>query len=258
MRWDDKFKQLYQIWLPWIAVAALLIWAVGVLRFRLQPPVGSQVAVLAVLVAIITIWPVDGRWQKAAWALVFLSLTALEISSLNRDSRELAETRAKQMVAFSNLLDQEKEIVGQVTGGDGFAYLMILSPPVDSNGASLAAYVHGNHAIRQVMYDLIEGPPPYLATSQEMNDILSGRHLNISIGDLPANLFRTINRVLRPPLDKDGFYTIHIFALNGSVTETLETRYERQPYPWWNEKITVKNRDNIVYSENWQPPRAHN
>ena|ERR1017187_7497587 len=251
MPWAEKAQRFYRRQVPILAFLAFSSWALCVRFLGIRPPIGSQIAILAFLAAIVTIWPPEGRWGKALWVLVFFGLTVLEITGLYRDSKEAAEARAKEDAAFSHLLEQEKQIVGQVTGDDGFVYLDILSIPVDKTGASLTAIVHGEYPIRQVMYDLIEGPPPHYPTAKDLNEIISGRHLNMWIGDMPIRLVRTLNRVIHPPLDKEGFDIISIFALNGHVGETLQTRYERTTSTW-NRKIIVKGEgDKVVLSLDW-------
>jgi hypothetical protein len=253
--WTGKIKRTYHHRLPATVFIATIVWAVCVRVFELQTPIGAHIAALAFLVAIVTIWLPETQLAKAFWVLTFFALTFLEINGLYKDSRELAEARAKENESFKNLLKREEEIVGQLTGDGAFAYLEMLIIPVDVNGASLAATVEGDYVIRQVNYNLIEGRPPYKPSPQALNDLLAGRNVNTVIGDIAPHLITTINRVVHPPLDQEGFYTLNIFALNGHLTETIETRYERMPSPHWNRRITVKRDGKPDFIKDWYAPR---
>jgi hypothetical protein len=83
---------------------ALLVWKICIWFFEVHPPVGANIAALAFLASIVTLWPLENRWPRAFWLLVLLGLTILETSVLYRDSKELETAREKETAAFSLLL----------------------------------------------------------------------------------------------------------------------------------------------------------
>lgn len=102
------FRHLYQIWLPPFMLFATLAWMAIVFFVQPpRPPVGAYIASLALVVAVVTIWPPESNWSKAAWLGVFFCLTGLEIGTLYRDRSEnnqkQAETSQKQQEAFTSI-----------------------------------------------------------------------------------------------------------------------------------------------------------
>jgi hypothetical protein len=253
MHFGEWAHSFYHKWIPPILLALLTAFVCAGRFFHLALPIGVYIAILGLLAGVVTVFPPETRWGKAGWIVVFFGLCVLEISNLYRDSGEVAEARRKEAETFSHLLDQEKEIMGQVTGDDGFAYFLVLAAPVDNGGASLVAIVHGKYAIRGLHYKVVEGRPPYLPTPRAMNEVIAGRDGYTLVGDLPASQGSIVNRIIRPPRDHDGYYTILLFALNGQVFETLETRYETTSGgARWNQKLSVKKSDGtIVLSQDW-------
>jgi hypothetical protein len=145
-----------------------------------------------------------------------------------------------------------KKNVDAVTGGDGFAYIDIVSIPVDNGGMSLIAAVRGKNVIRGVAYELTEGRPPYVPTDAQMNDILAGRAASTTLGDLTPQSGRLIGRVLHPSIKDGGYYNINMLALNGSVNEKLEVRYDSAKHRW-NRKMTVTRVNKVIFTSDWYP-----
>jgi hypothetical protein len=86
-----------------------------------------------------------------------------------------------------------------------------------------------------------------------MNEVIAGRDGYTLIGDAPAGQGAIVNRILRPSRTHDGYYTILLFAFNGQVSETLETRYETTSNgARWNQKLTVLKSDGtVLLSQDW-------
>jgi hypothetical protein len=65
------------------------------------------IACLAGLAVVVTIWPPESNWSKAAWLSVFLACTGLEIATLYQERAEnqdqQARTRQQQLNSFSNI-----------------------------------------------------------------------------------------------------------------------------------------------------------
>lgn len=283
-----RLSTAYLHYLPCFIFGAVCIWG-GVAECNIvgQPPIGTYIAILAFLGILITVRVPEGRWSKVFWILAFLGLLLCEVRNLYHDRTAHDEQIRKDQRAendrFAALLKSQensfaavmkqnqdessaaltriekvtrlsKENVDAVTGGDGFAYVDIVVFPVDKDGLSLMAVVHGKNVIRGVMYELTEGRPPYIPTDAQMNDILAGRSRNVTIGDLTPSASRLLGNVLHPSLAKGGYYNINMFALNGSVNEKLEVRYE--PGGFWNRTLTVTRLNTVVFKSDWhtRPP----
>jgi hypothetical protein len=187
----------------------------------------------------------DQRTENDRFAALLKSQESSFATVMKQNQDESSATLAR----IEKVARLSKENVDAVTGGDGFAYVDIVVVPVDKNGLSLMAVVHGKNVIRGVMYELTEGRPPYIPTDAQMNDILAGRSRNVTIGDLTPATSRLLGNVLHPSLAEGGYSNINLFALNGSVNEKLEVRYE--PGGHWNRTITVTRVDTVVFKSDW-------
>jgi hypothetical protein len=126
MHLGESAHKIYHNWVPPILLVLLAAF-IGFGRiFNIPLPIGVYIAILGLLAAIVTLLPPVTRKEKALWVVVFFGLCVLEISNLYRDNKDVAVARQNEADAFSHLLDQEKEIMGQVTGDGGFAYFMSL------------------------------------------------------------------------------------------------------------------------------------
>ncbi|MGD0577575.1 MAG: hypothetical protein ABSC08_01475 [Bryobacteraceae bacterium] len=90
-------RTFYHHWLPPVMVGSLAVWSLLVWGLQLYPPVGVYISILAVLGVIVTIWPPESNWGKAAWLLVFFGLMGFEISSLFYHERQQAEEHARDI-----------------------------------------------------------------------------------------------------------------------------------------------------------------
>ncbi len=86
-------------------------------RFH-HPPVGTYIGIFAFVAGIVTIWPPQNRWAKAAWVLVFGAFLALELSTLYQQRAEDSDTEQANTKAeddrFAGLLNTEHESFGKV------------------------------------------------------------------------------------------------------------------------------------------------
>jgi hypothetical protein len=175
---QSTLAYIYQRWLPPIAVASLLVWAVASRLLHFYPPVGTYIAIVAVGGVVVTVWPPEKPWSKAAWLGVFVFLGFFEVQNLYRDrashDKEQTESNQKQKEAFQGIangitatinsgqqqFEATMERAGKVlsttqsiaalaqqnlentTGGDSFAYIV---PQIDTGTVvRLALHNHGN------------------------------------------------------------------------------------------------------------------
>src|ERR1017187_3328740 len=90
-------------WLPLAALAILGLWLLGSHVFKLSPsPVGFYIGVLAFVAGVVTIWPPEENWAKAAWLLVFGGFLILEITTLYQQRSEDTATIAKNRAVEDN------------------------------------------------------------------------------------------------------------------------------------------------------------
>ncbi len=124
-------------------------------RFTLFPPIGVYIAIVAVVAIMVTLWPPENRWSKAAWIAIFFALGFLEINNLYRDraqhDQEQEKVRREEREAFQAIANgitteiqtSQKQFDASVaklnsissltvesnnsaTGGDSYCYLAFL------------------------------------------------------------------------------------------------------------------------------------
>jgi hypothetical protein len=84
----SRVQKIYQVWIPPLMVAAVGAWFSFIYFRQFFPPVGAYIAVLAFLAVVVTIWPPDNNWTKAAWLLIFFAVMGFEIGNLFHDRAE--------------------------------------------------------------------------------------------------------------------------------------------------------------------------
>ena len=138
----------------WLSLAYLLSLAVWMLYLRhhpVRPPVGTYIAFLAFVGALVSIWPPEDKWAKGACFIVFGAFLVLEITTLSHQQSEDKESDRQKRVEednrFANLLKEQqrsfadvlsqnqqefnatmgglKETVNAATGGMGFCYVAL-------------------------------------------------------------------------------------------------------------------------------------
>jgi hypothetical protein len=281
-------KRFYQRGLSPVMAVGVLLWLSCVLILKPpRPPIGTYIACLACLAVVVTIWPPESTWSKAAWLVVFFACTGLEIAILYQEraenQKQQAETRRDEKDAFKAIADGLRESmsknqdafdtalgkmqrldvlshenINEVTGGNGFVTIEPSIYPVDKDGMSLTAIVHGKYVIRGVGYTLNEGAPidPNNREQRDayINEFMAGRSNRlVNVGDMTPKSVLVLGRVLKPSLTDIVHYNVTISALNGPINESLDVKYDSVRHQW-NEKVTISRRDDVVWKHDWLWP----
>jgi hypothetical protein len=231
-------------------VVFLAIWTLYVGIFRYFPPVGTYVVALGVLAVVVTIWPPEGRWSKAAWLLVFLSIAAFEVHNLYRDrddhDTKEAAARKDEQAAFKTNADSLKaaiqanqqhfdatmEGMGSVIGKENKLANTTTENLARMTGGNSYVYLEPGPAWvlpTGIEYDLV----PTFVGRYPLNNVhisvvgRDGTEFNNDYGTMgPIEL--EIGRPLPLPTlrmknNRDWeFYTVNINASNGTVSEVIK------------------------------------
>jgi hypothetical protein len=212
-----------------------------------HPPVGTYIGILAALAGLVTLWPPDNPWAKAAWVFVFGGFLVMEITTLYQQKPEDERQRIADRIAeddrFAGLLRTQQESFAEVlrknqeqfaatlgriegvkrlasesideqTGGKSFCFFLGNGNLSSPGSFRLVMFVTGKHAMHDVSAQIQTIHPP----NEVMQQLLSMH--DIAIGDrdvLPGarQLQETITT---------GHYSILIFARNGLLSEDLEIK----------------------------------
>jgi len=241
-------KGIYQRWLPPVALIVTLAWMARVKFFNPRhPPIGEYIACLALLVAVVTIWPPESNWSKAEWLAVFFALTGLEITTLYQDraenQRQQADAREQEKAAFQSIangintsisnsdksfvatMDKMKHLamlsvegIETATGGDSFCYMVLTN---SHNPIIIHKGKHPLYGVQVRVVDLVK----MRLLEQQHQPIGPLQDFIFNPGDLTAGLAWN-NFSLRVPFsdpDKQDF-NIFFSAKNGIWTELLRLR----------------------------------
>lgn len=101
-------------WLPLLIFLLLAVWVCVARVLNVgHPPVGTYVAILALVAGVMTIWPPENRRLKFTWAVIFAALLFLEISALYQQKRDDETQRDKNQMdennRFAGLLKSQNE-----------------------------------------------------------------------------------------------------------------------------------------------------
>ncbi len=147
---------------------------VGIANWQeFYPPIGAYIAVLAFLAVVVTIWPPENAWGKAAWLVIFFIAMGMEVQNLfhERSENQSAQSAAKkaeddrfadllkdQHESFAKVLDRDQErfektvgrlssisktateALGNVTGGDSYSVMGPVGPILRSLRPSFGHY----------------------------------------------------------------------------------------------------------------------
>src|SRR5450759_4024127 len=134
----SKLHALYHQGLPVAVLVALSAWGGCVERFHIYPPVGTYIAVLAFLAAVVTIWPTEHPWGRAVWVFAFLLVMVFEVRNLYRDRADHDKSQAESfktnreqfeatmrnietiIEANTDILIKENKNLLQTMGGAGY------------------------------------------------------------------------------------------------------------------------------------------
>ena len=264
---DDPFDpwftpqkpSFYQKWVPPLAVAAVGIWCV-VLRFaHIYPPVGTYIAILAFMAVVVTIWPPEHAWSKAAWLATFFFLMGFEIHNLYRDraqhDQQLALQRQMETDAFQTIADGlssaitqsqqhfdatvervegvsqlTQKSIGTVTGGDGFCYMTFEAKSLEDGMAFPMFSNAGKYPLYQVSARITDLKKLAAAVPFGRKGIFFKEGLvamrNIEVGELTPGRSRMMPRIVFDLRDKsDQYYTVVFDARNGTWIQSIRLTY---------------------------------
>jgi hypothetical protein len=102
---------------PLITLVIVGLWWLYVSTRQFYPPVGVYIAVLAFLAVVVTIWPPNNPWTKAAWLIVFFCVMKLEVDNLFHDrldnqNKEAQRRKGEQGVARQAQQDEDDRFAG--------------------------------------------------------------------------------------------------------------------------------------------------
>lgn len=140
-------RQKLSNWLPVVVLGAIALWIwISRTSHIAHPPVGLYIGVLAFVAGVVTIWPPDYAWAKAAWFIVFGAFLVLEITTLyeqraddqqiNRDKTKEEDDRfagllKTQQDTFASVLKQNQSefeaTMGEMRGGSGYVWFLALA-----------------------------------------------------------------------------------------------------------------------------------
>jgi hypothetical protein len=248
---DDSPGSKLSNYLPLVALVITALWVAADWLKRLHhPPVGTYIAIFAFVGAIVTIWPPQSRWAKAAWVLVFGAFLVLEITTLYQQRGEDSYSELAKTVAednrFAGLLKAEHKSFGKVLkqnqeqfvatmresrGGAGYVWFLALArqqgevPMMMVNDAKIP--------VRGVDLEIVEIPPK--GTPNRLN-ITAFNMMNprqVHIGDVKPG-FQEAPFKLSP-----GRYDIRIITRMGIFDEHLEAVRDSSSPDGWNETYCV-------------------
>lgn len=247
---EDHDKKIAK-WLPPVSILLLVIWICISRIFVLShAPAGTYIGILAFVAAVVTIWPPDSPWAKAAWFVIFGGLLALELNTLyeqrQKDEAQRVEDRKQEDDRFAGLLKSQQDSFAEVlrknqqefdstigrlegirrvasenldelTGGKSFCFfLMNVSPRQLEGQHRLTLFVVGKHPMHNVSAQI-----QTVHTKDELDvtqQVLSMHGIPLGEGNFIPGAHSVSEMA---PL---GHYFILIFAANGYSTRNLKSR----------------------------------
>ena len=217
-------KDVYQRWLPTILLISALVWVAFVYFLEpARPPIGLYIAGVGVLAIVITIWPPERNWSKAAWLGVFFALTGLEIVTLYQERTEnqtqQRNTRKEENDAFKSIADGlttsinnnqkafeatmqkmqalaalSSDAIKTTTGGDGYCSMYFLNVVTEANGsvtARVSIANEGKYPMYGILASIINLEEQVEAQKRSgiTFDTINAGKTDLSIGDLTPKPF---------------------------------------------------------------------
>jgi hypothetical protein len=262
----DSSESKLPNYLPFISFVATAAWiAVGWCERFHHPPVGTYIGTFAFVAAIVTIWPPQSRWAKAAWVLVFGAFLVLELTTLYQQRKEDSNAEHDKTVAednrFADLLRVEHESFGKVLrlNQQQFAATMGESKGSSSYVWFLAIYrpqgdltvMMGNDAkipVRGVDLEIVEIPP---RGTPNRDNVIWFNLMNprlVHIGDVKPG-FQEAPFALPP-----GRYNIRIITRMGMFHESIEALRDSALPHGWNETYCIMGRNSSTVLRGKCPP----
>ena len=97
-----------RIW-TWLILACGVVGCSQYWLSDAHPPVGTYVAILGAVAAVMALREKPGKWEKASWLFIMFSFAVLEIFNLYRDraehDKQQAETRNEELKSFKKIAE---------------------------------------------------------------------------------------------------------------------------------------------------------
>ncbi len=260
--------RFYHHWLPPIVLLAVLSWLASVLYFNPpSPPIGVYMGGLACLAAIVTIWPPQSSWSKAAWMLVFFAMFGLEIHTLYKD-RETNQSqqraaRKESNDAFKSIADGLKiaitenqrafdatmsrmkglgeisaENLAQQTGGKTFCFYLASALPESDGSHALTLFVTGKHVMKNLAAEYYAEPTPNSTPQEAYSSFLLRKMIIPGRDVLPGAHMSDVH--LNP-----GAYQFNFWAVNGWIQQSL--KFKKVGTHGLSQSISVRRDGKILY-----------
>jgi hypothetical protein len=276
-----RIKTIYQNWLPPLAALGSLAWLICVLLLKpARPPVGMYIACLACLAVVVTIWPPESNWSKAAWLAVFFAMTGLEIAVLYQERTEnqlqQAKAREKETEAFKGIGDGikrsiteaeagfnatirrsdallqksdsiaglAKDSVEAATGGNSYPEITIGNNHPDNGVVPLFMAIWNTKISGSFTYVIVEGHQEYCEPNSPVID--RGQAGNI----LPMHPLLAPT-TLRPVRSIVNHYCVTMQSKNGGFTEFLGVRFSTEKQKWEYEYAILNEWNVVVATRLW-------
>jgi len=251
-------------WLPIGVFLFLVVWLYISRIFNVgHPPIGTYIGALAFVAAIVTIWPPNNAWAKAAWFLVFGWFLVLEITTLYQqradDKRSDREKTKEEDDRFAGLLKAQQDNFAQVlddnqkhfaatlrnfdqlgrlstesmeelTGGDTWvAFVVVPNFPLgDPPTYELLCQITGRHPLHEVSARIRSDSQEGVIVDPRGNVLKRGKATHVFdmvtlLDKIPTLLIG--NQGLTGFRVGIGKYYILTYSHNGYLGETLELSY---------------------------------
>jgi hypothetical protein len=249
-------------WMPALVLLVLMAWMLYLWHHPVHPPVGTYIAILAFVGAVVSIFPPDNKWAKAACFLVFGAFLVLEITTLyqqrsddqqtDRDKRKEEDNRfacllKDQQASFAGVLSQSQqqfaatmkqfgENVRTITGGNSFPIVESPLLQITPNTFPLIIQVRGHYDLYDVEVDVARLPELDLGTQKWFKEMLAGTNQNLKtavIGNVSHKAAKIIPITITA--SEDGSiteYSINVFARNGVTHESFRLRKNLKSGTW--------------------------
>ncbi len=238
MEGPSFFDTRFGRWIPallTLAIPASMLWVgakwSSIVEWWKAPWIGTFVIAITLVAAGVALMARKlFPWEKAIYFVLLGGLSLLEFRSLKISDDRSKNAQKELNNSFSALLERAKDAISNMTGGDSWPHLEVMTGDVDGHfgGFALQLVVEGCCSLRHVKVRVID-QERYQNVSRSRNitlgDIWGGDVAPmVDLGDMSKGL-----NVIEKPIGIDlqsstrRFYVIEISALNGTWREYLAT-----------------------------------
>ena len=253
--------------------AILALWA-GLTN---QSP-GVSIGLLALVAGVMSLRPEMRLLEKAAWVVILVAFTVLEVRAINRNDEENRKARDRQNESFNAIVQKlessartsegqyastishvddvlgttesvanlAKESLEDITGGNSFAYLAP-QPATEGGGVPLAIVNPGRYPLTGVT-----------VTVRDVTEYPFRTYPTLSVGTLASHVVRQLDFEVKPIPGTDpagvASFDITIFAQNGESNELLQFRRGKRVL--WDHRAQVSRSVPAPFTMVPQHPKA--